>query len=162
MTARNLHAVQEGDPGHQGRRKLAEKLHAPPSLPAEPDWALLFPESAEMDWRLLRDEAAASWERVVPALHRLGLLAGTLDEATLRDYCASTARVVELERRLTIEGPTVVGAQGGLHPHPALSALSSYRTHVRSMTKALGLSPDARAGLKRPEQESARDSPWSS
>lgn len=161
MSARNLRAVEEGDPGHHGRRKLEQRLTSPRALPAEPDWRVVFPGD-DREAAQLRTTAEAEWAGVVGPLHKLGVLSGPLDVRALMDYCICCARLDEAERDITMRGITVPGRMGDLVKNPSVSCATQYRGQLRALLTHLGLSPNARAGLKKPDvTDDGEDSPWS-
>lgn len=157
----NLHAVEEGDPGHRGRKKLAARVKAPPTMPVEPDWSQIFPGDDVHTGRL-RATARAEWAGVVEPLHRLGVLSGALDTRALMDYCICCARIDECERDISERGLTVLGKMHEEIRNPSTVTVTAYRQQLRSMLTHLGLSPNARAGLKQPSvTDDGGQSPWS-
>jgi P27 family predicted phage terminase small subunit len=149
-TRRNLSAVKEGDPSHEGRRKLARKLVTGRERPTEPDWGVTFP-GADVEEGRLRATARAEWRAVVTKLDGMGLLAGALDHRALMDYAICCARLDMAERLITEQGMTVPGRDHTIVRNPNVTSATQYRTQLNRLITHLGLSPHARAGLVQPE-----------
>jgi P27 family predicted phage terminase small subunit len=159
MTARNLRAVEQGNPGHR-REEIESRLTAPPERPTEPDWSVIFPGD-NLKAGNLRAAARSEWRGVVEPLFRLGILSGSLDSRALMDYATCCARLDEAERDITARGLTVPGLHGVEVRNPNVTSATQYRTQMRSLMTKLGLSPHDRAGLKRPDPTEGDDDPWS-
>ena len=100
-------------------------------------------------------EAAAEWERIVPAIETMGLLA-TLDRGVLIRYCRGWADWIDLDEKLLATGLLVKGARaGGLVRNPLWMMRSDIEATLRELGKQLGLTPAARlrAGVKHEEPE---------
>ena len=97
----------------------------------------------------LGGEAAAEWERVVPEIESMGLLA-TLDRAVLVRYCRGWADWCELDEKLQATGLLVQGARSGLVRNPLWMMRSDIEVTLEALGKQLGLTPAARlrAGVK--------------
>ena len=98
----------------------------------------------------LDGEAAAEWERVVPEIEAMGLLA-TLDRGALIRYCRGWADWCELDQRLRATGMLVRGRRDdGLVRNPLWMMRSDIEATLRELGKQLGLTPASRlrAGVK--------------
>lgn len=161
MSARNLRAIEEGDPGHHGRKALEKRLVSPRAKPSEPDWSVVFPGD-DIDGGRLRATARAEWAGVVGPLHALGVLSGQLDYRAIMDYCVCCARLDECERDISIRGVVCEGLHGVMVKNPSVTAATQYRGQLRALLTHLGLSPNARAGLSKPNvTDDGGPSPWS-
>ena len=96
-------------------------------------------------------EAAAEWERVVPEIEAMGLVA-TLDRAVLIRYCRGWADWWLLDEKLRDTGLLVKGARNGtgLVRNPLWMMRSDIENTLEALGKQLGLTPAARlrAGVK--------------
>jgi P27 family predicted phage terminase small subunit len=115
----------------------------------------------------LSAEAKAEWRRVVPELHRIGVLV-VLDRAALAAYCQAFAEFVEATRRLEKEGHIIdspitsrkrVTVDGKAEwetvvigyrkvPHPAVRLQRSAMTICRQYLAEFGLSPLSRPRIQ--------------
>lgn len=161
MTARNLRALEEGDPGHR-RSTIEKRLVGPRAKPTEPDWLVIFPpDGDELANARLRTIASAEWTGVVDSLHALGILSGALDYRALMEYAVCCARIDECERAVSVYGIIVDGPRAVKVRNPVLTVAAQYRQQLRSLLTHLGLSPNARAGLTKPSvTDDGGDSPW--
>lgn len=148
-----LQAVREGNPG---KRHLEPGVTLTGPL-AEPDWGSLLPGSREMT--RARRLAREIWQRLAPALARSAGLSGEMT-ATLTDYCVTLARIDQGERALSRDGVLVDGFMGGKVKNPWTTVLHQYRSHFRSLTGELGLSPAAAARITRPPADDDGDDPF--
>lgn len=123
--------------------------------PDEPDWAVLLPGDSQA---AVRRDAGDEWSRVVPVLDGLGMLV-TLDRALLVDYCMVWARMLECERRLSVEGLVVevhrLDRDGNVvrtlvRRNPYSTSLREYRTMFRGYLCELGLGPSSRGRISVP------------
>ena len=132
--------------GNPGKRKI----------PKEPEPTLGIPDRPDF----LNDVAIAEWDRVVPELYGLGLLA-LVDGSSLAAYCQSYARYVEAEEFLNVNGSTyeTVRKDGSLHyakfPQVEISRQSAQAMH--RFAAAFGLNPSSRSGLAVKLQEDQSD-----
>lgn len=131
-----LAAVREGNPGH---KKLRRGMVLSGDL-AEPDWATMLPGPGEMT--RVRRIARETWRRLAPALTRSAGLSGEMT-MTLQEYCVCVARIDQGERSLSRDGVLVRGPRGTQVRNPWGAALNQYRSHLRSLTGELGLSPSS-------------------
>ena len=96
-------------------------------------------------------EAAEEWERIVPEIEAMGLLA-TLDRSALIRYCRAWATWVDLDEKLRATGLLVKGARNGaaLVRNPLWMMRSDIEATLEALGKQFGLTPAARlrAGVK--------------
>jgi P27 family predicted phage terminase small subunit len=104
---------------------------------------------------VVRDIAAGLWRRNAPTLARsVGLVRE--QQETLVDYCVTYARIVQGERALSRDG-VIVTTERGPVKNGWVTALNQYRSHFRSLTGELGLSPSSAARLSRPKDSDEED-----
>jgi P27 family predicted phage terminase small subunit len=101
----------------------------------------------------LEGEAQAEWERVVPELEAIGLIA-TVDRSVLIRYCRSWADWCEVDRNLQATGMLIKGRRDGLVRNPLFLLRSDLENTLSDLGKQLGLTPAARlrAGVEHQEQ----------
>ena len=129
--------------GNPGKRPLPENEPRPaPAAPEMPDW--------------LEGEAAAEWERVVPQLEALGLLA-QIHRAVLVTYCTAWADYVELYQDVTETGWTVPTADGGRKRNPNAASLRDAYERLRSAASEFGMTPSALVRLATPGDGTVMD-----
>ena len=99
-------------------------------------------------------EAAAEWERIVPAIETMGLLA-PLDRGVLIRYCRGWADWIDLTEKLRKTGSLIRGRGDTLVRNPLWMMRSDIENTLRELGKQLGLTPAARlrAGVKHEEPE---------
>lgn len=95
--------------------------------------------------------AKREWQRIAPELRELGLLTG-LDVAALSAYCECFATVRVATQILETEGLMIEGK-----PHPVVRVRHEALGYMRQYLREFGLSPSARAGLKRPAEKRAKE-----
>ncbi|PSK96687.1 P27 family predicted phage terminase small subunit [Haloactinopolyspora alba] len=95
-----------------------------------------------------RQHASDEWRRVVPVLARAAGL-GNVDMAVVVDYCVTVARLIECERRLSVEGLIVMGQRGECR-NPLTTVATQYRTQLKAYIGELGLSPSSRGRIEPP------------
>jgi P27 family predicted phage terminase small subunit len=108
-----------------------------------------LPESVAAD-------AGSLWRRLAPTLSRSVGLVGE-QQVTLEEYCVTVARIRQGERAITVQGMVVPGAMGGVVKNPWTTVLNQYRSHLRSLTGELGLSPASATRITRPESSDEDD-----
>lgn len=140
-----LAVVKEGNPG---KRPVKESVVLPPSAVIEPDWSNLEETVA--------DEALALWRKLAPTLVRSVGLVGE-QQVVLEEYCLTVARIRQGERAIASDGMIVPGAMGGTVKNPWTTVLNQYRSHLRSLTGELGLSPASATRITRPESSDDDD-----
>lgn len=97
--------------------------------------------------RDLPQSAKHWWHRIVPTLHRLGLLT-VLDVPAARDMVICAARLAQAEALIEKAGLLIKGARGGVVRNPAIAAANQYRHALYSWAAKFGMTPSDRAGLK--------------
>lgn len=140
-----LQVVKEGNPG---KRPIKDSVVLPPSEVVEPDWSELESSVAE--------EALALWRKLAPTLVRSVGLVGE-QQVVLEEYCLTVARIRQGERAVASDGMVVPGAMGGTVKNPWTTVLNQYRSHLRSLTGELGLSPASATRITRPESSDEDD-----
>lgn len=140
-----LQVVKEGNPG---KRPVKESVVLPPSAVVEPDWAALD--------EAIADEAALLWRKLSPTLVRSVGLVGE-QQVTLEEYVITVARIRQGERAIARDGMVIPGAMGGVVKNPWTTVLNQYRSHLRSLTGELGLSPASATRITRPESSDEDD-----
>ena len=92
----------------------------------------------------LDGEAAAEWERIVPEIEAMGLLAA-VDRGVLVRYCRGWSDWCELDEKLLATGLLVKGRHvGSLVRNPLWMMRSDIEATLRELGKQLGLTPAAR------------------
>lgn len=134
----NVRALR-GNPGH---RDAGARVKTPPAAPNPPTW--------------LDREAAAEWRRVVPELHRLGLLS-KVDRAVLATYCSAWSKFVAAERMVQRDGLIVLGHRDAERKHPAWQMWREAATVVATLSKEIFASPNARLRSTKPEGDGGQD-----
>ncbi|MFE9335264.1 P27 family phage terminase small subunit [Streptomyces sp. NPDC007063] len=124
--------------------KHTEGARYEPRDPQEPDWSDLLPGDEDV-----QAKAHEVWQTVVPAVVRA---AGLTDAQrhTAIEYCLTAARIWQGERVLSRDGMTVM-TERGIVKHPMTTILNAYRSHFRSLTGELGLSPSSAARITPPQ-----------
>ena len=141
-----LAVVKEGNPG---KRPVKDSAKLPPSALVEPDWSATFGEESAAD-------ASAMWRKLAPTLSRAVGLVGE-QQVTLEEYVVTVVRIREGERAIKRDGMVVPGAMGGVVKNPWTTVLNQYRSHLRSLTGELGLSPASATRITRPESSDEDD-----
>ena len=140
-----LAVVKEGNPG---KRPIRDSVILPPSEVVEPDWSTLEETVAT--------EALALWRKLAPTLVRSVGLVGE-QQVVLEEYCLTVARIRQGERAIAANGMVIPGAMGGMVKNPWTTVLNQYRSHLRSLTGELGLSPASATRITRPESSDEDD-----
>ena len=140
-----LAVVKEGNPG---KRPVKDSVVLPPSAVVEPDWSELEESVA--------NEASMLWRKLAPTLVRSVGLVGE-QQVTLEEYVLTVARIRQGERAIARDGMVVPGAMGGVVKNPWTTVLNQYRSHLRSLTGELGLSPASATRITRPESSDEDD-----
>lgn len=122
--------ILEGNPGHEKLNRSEPKPQ--PVAPKCPSW--------------LDAEAKREWERISPALERLGLLT-EIDGAAMAGYCASYGLWVKCKKVLHHKGLTFKTASGYLMPRPEVAIGNRALIEVRAFCVQFGLTPSARARM---------------
>lgn len=123
--------------GNPGRRPLNTREPQPElGAPTRPEWLL--------------PEAKREWNRVVPQLERLGLLA-KVDRALLAAYCQCWARYVRAEADITANGTTFETDKGYEGPRPAVGIAAKMIQQMTVLSAKFGLTPSDRGRMQLPE-----------
>lgn len=141
----HLTAVREGT--YRADRQSPGASFAP-SAPREPDWDEVMPGRSK-GHKDVRAKAASVWATTIPALV---MSAGLTDpqRETAVEYCITAARIWQAERELSRQG-LVVETERGMVKNPWITIVNQYRSHFRSLTGELGLSPSSAARITPPE-----------
>ena len=128
---KGLKLLNDGRPSRQ-RRPLRTRpvLEVP-----EPRWSELLPGPDDAEVRAV---AAQTWASMAKTLDDAGALSPH-DLPLLCDYCVVVGRLVQIERRLSVEGLTLVGRDGGTIKHPLLATANAYRVAAKSAGDRLGV-----------------------
>jgi P27 family predicted phage terminase small subunit len=128
--------------GNPGKRPIpGNEPVPPPGRPVCPSW--------------LPAEAKAEFERVVPILADMGLLASA-DQAVLIGYCVSIAELEQATRQLEKDGRVIdvpiVNKSGDIvghrmRPHPLLTFQRDALGRLKALAPELGLTPAGRPRL---------------
>jgi P27 family predicted phage terminase small subunit len=93
----------------------------------------------------LNAEAIAEWRRVTPLLANVG----TLDRTALALYCAAWARWTKAEAEIATTGEVVKSPSGFPIQNPWRTVANQAYKQLHAMLREFGLSPTARARLKK-------------
>jgi P27 family predicted phage terminase small subunit len=93
--------------------------------------------------RTLAGEARAEWNRVVPELEEMGVIA-SVDRALLIRYCRAWGEWCELDALLDQSGKLIRGQKGNLVRNPIWLLRRDAEETVTELARQLGLSPMAR------------------
>ena len=127
--------VLEGNPGKQPINQNEPKPDS--DIPSYPDW--------------LEDEAKREWDRIVPELHRLGLVT-KIDITAIIGYCQSWARYVEAEKYLSDKDSVMVTDSGYMQQVPQVGMSQKYLKLCQSFMTEFGLTPSSRGRIQLPGQ----------
>jgi P27 family predicted phage terminase small subunit len=128
-------ALKKREGTYRKDRAARNEMSAPVGAPTRPDW--------------LDAEGRAEWDRVVPQLLELGVLA-RIDQATLADYCAAHSLAVSATRRYQREG-LIQKVNGQKQPHPMIKIAKEARAQALALAREFGLSPSSRTRVGKPE-----------
>jgi len=105
----------------------------------------------------LRAKARAWWKRVVPELHRLGLIT-LVDWELLAQGADCLQTYQEAQTALTKRGSNTYTTPGGVHrEYPELKMMRDARAEWIRIVSHFGLSPSARVGLGDPAAKKEDD-----
>lgn len=93
--------------------------------------------------RALTGEARAEWNRIVPEIEAMGLLA-TLDRGALIRYCRAWADWWQVDAQIQATGLLIKGRRDGLVRSPLFLLRIDLEATLSDLGKQLGLSPAAR------------------
>lgn len=124
----------------EGKASPSDKAKEPQPLPVTPTRP-----------PFLSDEAVAEWDRVVPALERLGLIT-EVDGGALAAYCESWAVFVSAAIDIRERGVLIPGqrGRGELVRNPSVQTMRDAASSMRAFATEFGLTPQARARMVLP------------
>ena len=130
--------------GNPGKRPLNEREPTPMSGGIDqPEW--------------LDDEAKAEWDRIVPQLQAMGLLAG-IDRSALASYCTVWSRWVSAEAHVRKYGSIVKSPEKGFPmKSPYLSIADQALEMMRKLMVEFGLTPSSRSRIRVPGDPEGAD-----
>lgn len=102
--------------------------------------------------QFLNEVARQEWQRIVPALHREGLVTH-LDRVNIGAYCQVFARIVEAETAIAAEGTVITMPSGIRRANPWCGVLNTSLRQLSALSGQLGLSPSARKHVKLTEEK---------
>ena len=131
----NVRMLRGNPGGHQPAHTVSERT--PPARPDAPEW--------------LSEEARAEWDRVVPELDGLGILA-RVDRGVLALYCDTWGKFVAVSREIDGTDATVKPRNRGEGSvrHPLWTTYRALGGQLQSLASKLGCEPSARARLAIP------------
>ena len=112
-------------------------IDAAPGVPPAPEW--------------LADIARAEWDRIVPMLESSKVMSPR-HQQTLAAYCDSFADMVEADRELKANGPTLMDDKGRVSNHPAWVRKRDARTSMLKFASEFGLTASALARVSAIDQ----------
>lgn len=130
--------------GNPGKRKIAKDEPKPTiekELPKPPAFLSRY--------------AKVEWKRIVPELHRLGLLT-IVDYMSLAAYCQNYHRWVEAEKKIrTKEKLTFMTPTGYEQQIPEIGIANQAMKLMKDFAKEFGMTPSSRTALhiQNPEEE---------
>lgn len=122
-------------------RAAPREVSPPPGVPDAPEW--------------LDEEARAEWERIVPHLAKLRILA-EIDRGTLADYCTAHSLAVASTVEYQREG-LMVDTPHGPRKHPLIKVAQEARAQARVLAQEFGLSPSSRTRISAPPKPAEGD-----
>jgi len=123
--------------GNPGKRPLPQnEPHPEIGIPTRPEW--------------LSTEAKREWNRVVPELARLGLLA-KIDRALISAYCESWAMYVHAIKTIQEDGTTFVTDKGYIAQRPEVGIAKAMLEKMGQLSAKFGFTPSDRSKMAAPE-----------
>jgi len=121
--------------GNPGKRPLNDREPVPTQgVPPRPDW--------------LDEEARTEWERIVPELAAMGLMARA-DRAALAAYCTAWSRWVAAEAQVRKYGTIVKSPEKGFPmKSPYLCVADQALETMRKLMVEFGLTPSSRSRIR--------------
>lgn len=92
---------------------------------------------------ILEGEAQAEWDRIVPELESMGLVA-TVDRSLLIRYCRAWSDWCDVDKNLQATGMLVKGRRDGLIRNPLFLLRNDLESVLSDLGKQMGLTPAAR------------------
>jgi len=139
--------ILNGNPSKKNLDTNEPKPKPAPGPPKPPSW--------------MCTEAKKEWKRIVPELHRLGLLT-IVDEAALANYCQAYGHWVQAEKaikkywkenkKLTY---TYVNKNGYANevPIPEITIAQKYQNIIKAFCAEFGLTPSSRSRMTLPSEK---------
>jgi P27 family predicted phage terminase small subunit len=119
--------------GTRADRVNAEEPRPPVARPAMPE--------------ALDSFGRAEWERIMPELEELGILA-RVDGAALALYCSAYSQWIRADLEVVIRGLLVNTGSGGVKPNPAVAMAHQARAQMHSLLTEFGCTPASRSRVK--------------
>lgn len=107
-------------------------------------------------WEALDSFGRAEWDRILPELDALGILA-RVDGAALGIYCSAYSQWVRAELEVSIHGMLVGTGQGGLKANPAVAMAHHARSQMLAVLAEFGCTPSSRSRIRAPGQGRGAD-----
>jgi P27 family predicted phage terminase small subunit len=98
----------------------------------------------------------AEWDRIIPELEELGILA-KIDGAALAVYCDAYSEWIRAELEVAIHGLLVEAGSGGLKPNPAVAMGRLARAQMLNALTEFGCTPASRSRVKSQRDARAGD-----
>jgi P27 family predicted phage terminase small subunit len=125
--------------GNPGRRPLPKgEPHPELGVPSRPEW--------------LSAEGKREWNRVVPELARLGLLA-KIDRAMIVAYCVCWGMYKDAIKDLEEKGTTFETEKGYQGPRPSVGIAKQALQQAIQLSAKFGFTPSDRAKMAMPEPQ---------
>ncbi len=118
----------------------------------EPKPPVVRPERPEV----LDSFGLAEWDRIMPELEELGILA-RVDGAALALYCSAYSQWVRADLEVHIRGMLVDTGNGGIKANPAVSMAHMARAQMHSILTEFGATPASRSRVKTGDAAKDRD-----
>ncbi len=91
-------------------------------------------------------EARAEWDRIVPELEKMGVLA-LIDRAALALYCSMYGRWVQAEKMIAEQGMVIDTARGGLQCNPYVKIARDCAAEAKRLVLEFGGTPSSRSRI---------------
>ena len=96
--------------------------------------------------KILKGEALAEWNRIVPVLQEMGVLTKA-DGVALANYCLAWARLCSAQAHIDEHGNTTVTPTGHLRKNPNVEIAEAAQRLCKTFLAEFGLSPSSRSGI---------------
>jgi P27 family predicted phage terminase small subunit len=123
--------ILEGNPGK--RRLPKNEVDPKLDLPKCPTWVC--------------KEGKKEWKKMIPILHRLGLLT-EIDTSAFQAYCHCYGKWVEGEKIIAAQGSIGITDKGYQYQKPQFGITQKYLKMMSHYLAKFGMSPADRAGLE--------------
>ncbi len=118
----------------------------------EPKPPVVRPERPEA----LDSFGRAEWDRILPELEELGILA-RVDGAALGLYCAAYSQWIRADLEVQIRGLLVDTGTGGVKGNPAVTMAHMARAQMHSLLSEFGATPASRSRVKTRDDGKSKD-----